>query len=299
MTASLLEQKTAISVYAADHQLPATLTANNWTLLEKVNTLLAPFEEITKQTTFTTSTISEVIPSVTVLKRLLAKEPPEDSGIKTMSATLLAAVDTRFQIEAEPLYAVATLLDPRYKDRYLTSAENNKFSKSALAQEVEKNEESRRPTQTTSTTTEVAGPASKTPRMEEPNTGSSKSCFAELYEEVLQEYDVEQGGASSTITQVQIETYLAEKTIHRMESPFEYWGKNKERLLSLAMTAAKFLCAPSTSVDSERLFSAASNILDVKKNRLLGEKVETLIFLKKNLPMYLNLKLKDSNPQED
>lgn len=41
MTASLLEQKTAISVFAADHQQPATLTANDWTLLEKVITLLA------------------------------------------------------------------------------------------------------------------------------------------------------------------------------------------------------------------------------------------------------------------
>lgn len=126
----------------------------------------------------------------------------------------------------------------------------------------------------------------------EPNTSS---CFKGLYEEVLQEYDAEQGGASSTATQVQIETYLAEKTIHRTESPFEYWGKNKERFPSLAATAAKFLCAPSTS---ERLFSTASNILDEKRNRLLGDKVETLI-LKKNLPMYLNLNPKDLNPQED
>lgn len=120
MIASLLEQKSAISVYAADHQLPATLTANDWTLLEKVNTLLAPFEEITKQVSFATSTALEVIPSVVVLKRLLVKETTEDSGIKTMKATLLAAVDTRFQnVEAEPLYAVATILDPRYKDRYV------------------------------------------------------------------------------------------------------------------------------------------------------------------------------------
>ena len=121
MTASLLEQKSAISLYAADHQLPATLTASDWTLLEKINTLLAPFEEITKQISFATSTTSEVIPSVIVLKRLLAKQTTEDSGIKTMKATLLAAMGTRFQtVEAEPLYSVSTILDPRYKDRYVT-----------------------------------------------------------------------------------------------------------------------------------------------------------------------------------
>ena len=100
------------------------------------------------------------------------------------------------------------------------------------------------------------------------------------------------------VTQVQIETYLAEKTIHRTESPFEYWGKNKERFPSLATTAAKFLSAPSTSVDSERLFSTASNILDEKRNRLSGDHVETLIFLKKNLPMCLSLNPKDLNPQK-
>lgn len=161
---------------------------------------------------------------------------------------------------------------------------------------MEKNEESR---SLQTATTEAAEPASKAPRMEAELNTSNKSCFKGLYEEVLQEYDAEQGGASSTATQVQIETYLAEKTIHRMESPFEYWGKNKERFPSLAATAAKFLCTPSSSVDSERLFSTASNILHDKRNRLLGEKVETLIFLKKNLPMYLNLYPKDLNPLED
>lgn len=144
------------------------------------------------------------------------------------------------------------------------------------------------------TTSEAADPASKTPRMStEPS--STSSCFKGLYEEFLQEHDAEQGGTSSTATHIQIETYLAERTIQRTESPFEYWGKNKERLPSLATTALKFLSAPSTSVDSERLFSTASNILDEKRNRLSGDNVETLIFLKKNLPMYLDVNPKDLN----
>lgn len=171
--------------------------------------------------------------------------------------------------------------------RYFSSAESSKLARSALIQEMK--EESSLLT----TTTEAADPASKTPRMSaEPNTSS---CFKGLYEEFLLEHDAEQGGASSTAKHIQIETYLAEKTIHRTESPFEYWGKNKDRLPCLATTAVKFLSAPSTSVDSERLFSTASNILDEKRNRLSGDNVETLIFLKKNLPMYLSLNPKDLN----
>ena len=118
MTASLLEQKSAISLLqtTSSQQHWQQVTGPCWT-----NTLLAPFEEITKQISFATSTTSEVIPSVIVLKRLLAKQTTEDSGIKTMKATLLAAMGTRFQtVEAEPLYSVSTILDPRYKDRYVT-----------------------------------------------------------------------------------------------------------------------------------------------------------------------------------
>ena len=120
MAESLLEQKRSISAYGADHDLPVTLTANQWALLEKAITVLAPFEELTRQMSSSTSSAAEVIPSVTVLKRLLARENEEDTGIKTMKKTLLEAVQKRFKtIENEPLYAVATLLDPRFKDRYV------------------------------------------------------------------------------------------------------------------------------------------------------------------------------------
>lgn len=81
---------------------------------------MAPFEELTKQISSSTLSVAEVIPSVTVLKWLLARESQEDTGIKTMKTTLLEAVKKRFAtIEEEPLYAVATLLDPRFKDRYV------------------------------------------------------------------------------------------------------------------------------------------------------------------------------------
>lgn len=74
MVESLLKHKRSISAYGADHDLPVTLTANQWALLEKTITVLAPFEE---------------------LKRLLARENEEDMGIKTMKTTLLEAVQKR------------------------------------------------------------------------------------------------------------------------------------------------------------------------------------------------------------
>ncbi|KAG7479494.1 zinc finger BED domain-containing protein 4-like [Solea senegalensis] len=141
MVESLLEQKRSISAYGADHDLPVTLTANQWALLEKTITVLAPFEELTRQISSSTSSAAEVIPSVTVLKRLLARENEGDTGIKTMKTILLEAVQRRFKtIENEPLYAVATLLDLRFKDRYFKGADSIKHAKDALTREVEKME---------------------------------------------------------------------------------------------------------------------------------------------------------------
>ncbi|KAJ8004519.1 hypothetical protein DPEC_G00137120 [Dallia pectoralis] len=84
---------------------------------------------------------AEVIPSFTVLKCLLARENEGDTGIQTMKTTLLEAVQKRFKtIENKALYSVATLLDPRFKDRYFTGADNIKHAKDALTREVEKME---------------------------------------------------------------------------------------------------------------------------------------------------------------
>jgi hypothetical protein len=51
--------------------------------------------------------------------------------------------------------------------------------------------------------------------------------------------------------------------------------------------AGRYLSAPCTSTDSERLFSAAAHILDEKRNRLHCDKAENLLFIKNNMPLYL------------
>ncbi|KAJ8359249.1 hypothetical protein SKAU_G00157740 [Synaphobranchus kaupii] len=69
---------------------------------------------------------------------------------------------------------------------------------------------------------------------------------------------------ASSQTEVQIQGYLSESPIPRTESPMEYWRSNKSRFPTLAQLARKYLSAPCTSVDSERLFSAAAHVVDEK-----------------------------------
>ncbi|CAI5678562.1 zinc finger BED domain-containing protein 4-like [Oreochromis niloticus] len=288
MIKTLTEQKRALCAYSAEYDLPATLSAQQWGLLEKVLTALAPFEELTKEVSASSSSASDVIPIVCVLKRVLSRENEADEGIKKMKGTLLEAVNRRFRhVESEPLYTVATLLDPRYKDRYFTSVETSKQAKDALMAEVRKMEflrttlNSSEPAEGTST---VLEPAKKTPRVE----SSSQSRLESVFDEILKENTQDPVPAlATTSARIEVQTYLSEPTIQRSDNPLLYWQVNKLRFPTLVSTAAKFLCAPTTSIESERLFSTASIIINERRSRLTAEKVEMLIFLKKNLPLML------------
>ncbi|XP_057217508.1 zinc finger BED domain-containing protein 4-like [Triplophysa rosa] len=89
MLQSLLQQKRALSVFAAERTLPATLTAHQWELMNKTADVLSPFEELTRDVSRETATAADVIPAITVLRRVLSREEDDDQGIKTMKRTLL------------------------------------------------------------------------------------------------------------------------------------------------------------------------------------------------------------------
>ncbi|XP_050959553.1 zinc finger BED domain-containing protein 4 [Labeo rohita] len=182
MIQSLLEQKRVLGAYIADSDLPSTLTVNQWALLEKTSIVLAPFEELTRKVSSATASTADVIPAVTVLKRILAKEGDADTGIKTMKKTLLEAVNRRFDsVEDEPLYALATLLDPRYKDRYFTSAQSAMSAKDALTGELEDLRSS------TAGASEAAEPQEKAPRVEAAAAAPSKSSFMQEFDQIAEE----------------------------------------------------------------------------------------------------------------
>lgn len=71
----------------------------------------------------------------------------------------------------------------------------------------------------------------------------------------------------------------------RSGDPLQWWKMNCHRFPALAKLARKYLCAPPSSVPSERLFSEAGDLYDEKRNRLSPEKAEMLLFIRGNLTM--------------
>ena len=67
-----LEQLKALIMYAVDNDIP-TLSSYQWTIVEKVVQLLSPFEDISKESSNRTSTISKIIPTILALRLFLLK----------------------------------------------------------------------------------------------------------------------------------------------------------------------------------------------------------------------------------
>ncbi|XP_058625330.1 zinc finger BED domain-containing protein 4-like [Onychostoma macrolepis] len=178
MVQSLIEQKRAIGVYVSENKLPATLTSNQWNLLEKMVNVLAPFEEMTRQVSSSDALASDVIPAVTVLQRLLLKQMDEDHGIKTMKSTLLDALQRRFSnMEQNPLYCIASLLDPRYKDRFFSNSDTARQANEMLILELQKISVGE-----TATPETHAAPADKRSHSDRPGS-SLDSVFEEIADE--------------------------------------------------------------------------------------------------------------------
>lgn len=66
-------------------------------------------------------------------------------------------------------------------------------------------------------------------------------------------------------------------------SLIQWWGINSTRLLVWASLARDYLAIMSSSVSSERAFSAAGITISKRRNRLKGDIVEALQFLKHSI----------------
>ena len=130
-----------------------------------------------------------------------------------------------------------------------------------------------------------------------------KTNLVSLYESFLLEQD--ELAATQDDVEAQLHKYLAQPTIIRDKegawgkTPFQYWDEEHGRFPAVASVAKKFLSAPSTSVESERLFSTTANIVNVKRNSLKAKRAEMLIFLKKNLPKSSSSAPLSEEPEEE
>ena len=81
----------------------------------------------------------------------------------------------------------------------------------------------------------------------------------------------------------EIQTYMNERTVSRKDDVMKWWKSNSTRYPLLQLAARHVLAIPATQATSERLFSAAGNIVTSNRSKLLPENIEKLCFLHVNL----------------
>jgi hypothetical protein len=248
--------------------------------------VLAPFEEVTREVSSEAARISLVIPLAAVLRNLVTKEG-NDAGIKTIKSSLLESLNERFNnSEQEPLYTVATLVDPRFKKKNFSSLVSTTAKASVLLaynavtqtmlSSSQRASQSQQPTTTNEGNNEM--PAAKQPRRLE-KSSRLWDCMDEIVQSTSTTSEQEEPakGIDNEMTQ-----YLCEPVIHHMVDPLLWWRQNVERFPNLATVTRAYLGAPPTSVPSERLFSLAGEVLSDHRSSLRPDNAARLIFLKYN-----------------
>jgi len=89
----------------------------------------------------------------------------------------------------------------------------------------------------------------------------------------------------------EVDSYLAEDTMHFDEDPRMYWKKKSEKLPTLATLAKDYLGLTATSAPSERIFSLAGNFYTARRNLLRPETFPSLMFIKCNPTIFERVKM--------
>ena len=77
----------------------------------------------------------------------------------------------------------------------------------------------------------------------------------------------------------EVNRYKNKECIKIDEKPLMRWKMRVDQYPLMANLARRYFSIPATSVHSKEIFSVAGNVLCEKRNRLLPENVDKLVFL--------------------
>jgi len=260
----------------------AQLSSENWNYLKKAVEVLRVFKEATVMLSSSNASISQAIFVVTVILAKLKKVTSADHGVIQLKRALTKGMEERFaSMETLEMYALATYLDPRYKGFLFRKQENAFAARQKIAEKLE----------------ELLNEDPSFHDMEEQDESSmvleakmpkKAKTLSDTKAEIIKKSIFAQQSSASMEVQKFLEEYSNSKLMEEDDNIFEYWKNMSKSTKPIERVAAKlaeyYLTPPPSSVDVERLFSTAGDILSVERNRLLPDNAAKLLFLRENLP---------------
>lgn len=270
MLARLLKLRAPISVELSESDSVENLSAQEWKLMNAVVKVLQPLEQATAELSADHyPTLSQVIPLLHCTRVMLEEHISGADEAAPFASSLLRSLSTRFpDIKMAKVPALAMLIDPRFKSVCYTTETEKKWAKALLTSSAEKlppplQEHDQEPSV-------KPGPAMGA-------TSTVWTVFSELSSTARKETD--NGHAAR-----QAADYLSAPLLPRAENPLDWWkGRGSQLYPALAKVAQMYLSIPATQTRSERLFSTAGSVVSNRRELLLTEHVEQLVFLHENL----------------
>lgn len=267
MMCRLLKLRQAISVDLSGQDTIENLTCSEWRLMAAVMSVLKCVEEATRESCSEKHpTLSQVIPLVHCMQILLSRQCQNGGEEAAFAGNLLRSMKSRFvDIKMQSAHALSTLLDPRFKAVCYTEASEKQWLKNHLYSAVEK--------------------------VLPPDSGKEADASCTPAPVISDVWDVFGALASTSSSQAstrqqpqeEVEDYLRMPVIPRSENPYLWWkNTGKSRYPVLSRIALMYLSIPATQVSSERLFSASGNVVTCRRQLLLPEHVEQLVFIQSN-----------------
>ena len=237
------------------------LSQHERNILQDLLDTLQPFEDATDKLQGQDDvTASMVIPCIIGLRESL-KTPSRYNG--KLTAALSASLEKRMPaFESKTSYKLASVLDPRFKLRWLPSAQ----AKEAIKEEL---------------ITALASTAT-------PKPPSSPSISPPAKRPRLFQFMEEEDNTAPADTPQEVQEYLGEKSLPYQANPLQYWQTNEHRFPQLAKLAQFYLAIPASSAPVERIFSTAGKIFTPERACLADSNFEALMFIKCNDALYTN-----------
>ena len=226
-----------------------------------------------------------IIPHIQILKSHIQTKAVFD-GLLATKKLLLESIDNYFKTYTDnPSVILAMFLNPRYKNECFKDVEKDSlFHIDSIKRYLINAYDFPEDNETHNNDLATIEPSANEVINESPKKNTS--IFDRGHTEIIKASLTPKklpSVSESIMHEVDIYTTTSPTVISKNECPFTWWETNQLRLPKLSKLAARFLSAPPSSVESERLFSVGGQIYTPRRNRLAAETGKKLMFLNFNL----------------